>query len=169
MNSDELAEIYIKRGVDHPLARQVAQQLMAKDALSTHTRDELGISDITAARPVQAALTSAAMFSLGAAMPLIMVVVSPAGFLVPLVSAAVIGLSRSSGRGRGKSRWGKHAPCDSTRNFLGRAGNGSHCRYRKTSRHGCLNRSVCAVQAQGGTVLPGDLRRRHSTESGESN
>src|SRR5512141_2605674 len=55
---DELAEIYVKRGVDSALARQVAQQLMAKDALGTHARDELGISEITSVRPVQAALTS---------------------------------------------------------------------------------------------------------------
>ncbi len=54
---DELAEIYVKRGVDQALARQVAQQLMAKDALAAHARDELGISEITTARPVQAALT----------------------------------------------------------------------------------------------------------------
>jgi VIT1/CCC1 family predicted Fe2+/Mn2+ transporter len=85
---DELAEVYVKRGVDGALARQVAQQLMAKDALGAHARDELGISEITAARPVQAALTSAATFSVGAAMPLLMVVVSPASMLVPVVSAA---------------------------------------------------------------------------------
>ena len=75
---DELADIYVKRGVDPDLARQVAQQLMAKDALAAHARDELGISEITTARPMQAALTSAATFSVGAAMPLLMVVVSPA-------------------------------------------------------------------------------------------
>jgi VIT1/CCC1 family predicted Fe2+/Mn2+ transporter len=85
---DELAEIYVKRGVDQALARQVAQQLMAKDALSAHARDELGISEIAAARPVQAALTSAASFSVGAAMPLLMVIVSPAGALVAIVPAA---------------------------------------------------------------------------------
>ena len=85
---DELAEIYIKRGIDRSLARQVAQQLMVKDALTAHARDELGISEITAARPVQAALTSAATFSVGAAMPLLMVVISPSGVLVPLVSSA---------------------------------------------------------------------------------
>jgi VIT1/CCC1 family predicted Fe2+/Mn2+ transporter len=85
---DELAEIYVKRGVELGLARQVAQQLMAKDALAAHARDELGISEMTAARPVQAALTSAASFSVGAAMPLLMVVVSPASVLVPMVSAA---------------------------------------------------------------------------------
>jgi VIT1/CCC1 family predicted Fe2+/Mn2+ transporter len=85
---DELAEIYVQRGVDPALARQVAQQLMAKDALTAHARDELGISKITAARPVQAALTSAAAFSVGAAMPLLMVLVSPAGDLVHIVSGA---------------------------------------------------------------------------------
>jgi VIT1/CCC1 family predicted Fe2+/Mn2+ transporter len=88
---DELAKVYIKRGVDAPLARQVAQQLMAKDALGAHARDELGISEITTARPVQAALTSAASFSVGAAMPLLMVIVSPAGALVALVSIASLG------------------------------------------------------------------------------
>ena len=88
---DELAEIYVKRGVDQALARQVAQQLMAKDALSAHAHDELGISKIMTARPVQAALTLAASFSVGAAMPLLMVGVSPAGALVPLVSAASLG------------------------------------------------------------------------------
>jgi VIT1/CCC1 family predicted Fe2+/Mn2+ transporter len=88
---EELAEIYIKRGVDQHLARQVAEQLMAKDALTAHARDELGISEITTARPVQAALTSAATFSVGAAMPLLMVVVSPASVLVPIVSGVSLG------------------------------------------------------------------------------
>ena len=88
---DELAEIYVERGVDQVLARQVAQQLMAKDAVTAHARDELGISEITTARPVQAALTSAAMFSVGAAMPLLMVVVSPVSALVLTVSAASLG------------------------------------------------------------------------------
>ena len=88
---DELADIYVKRGVDHVLARQVAQQLTTKDALAAHARDELGISEVTTARPVQAALTSAVTFSAGAAMPLLMVVVSPANALVPIVSAASLG------------------------------------------------------------------------------
>jgi VIT1/CCC1 family predicted Fe2+/Mn2+ transporter len=88
---DELAEIYVQRGVDQPLARQVARQLMAKDALTAHARDELGISEVTAARPVQAALASAVMFSVGAAVPLLMAVVSPVNALVPVVSAASLG------------------------------------------------------------------------------
>jgi VIT1/CCC1 family predicted Fe2+/Mn2+ transporter len=84
----ELADIYIKRGVQPELAQQVAQQLMAKDALAAHARDELGISEVTTARPAQAALTSAATFAAGAAMPLLMVVVSPSAYLVPMVSLA---------------------------------------------------------------------------------
>jgi VIT1/CCC1 family predicted Fe2+/Mn2+ transporter len=88
---DELAEIYVRRGVNRTLARKVANQLTAKDALTAHARDELGISEINTARPVQAALTSAASLTVGAAMPLLMVVVAPAGALVPLVSAASLG------------------------------------------------------------------------------
>jgi VIT1/CCC1 family predicted Fe2+/Mn2+ transporter len=88
---EELAGIYIKRGLDPVLAGQVATQLMATDPLAAHARDELGISAATTARPVQAALTSAAMFSVGAAMPLLMVIVSPVNLLVPVVSAASLG------------------------------------------------------------------------------
>ena len=84
----ELADIYVKRGVDPELAKQVAQQLMAKDALAAHARDELGISEITTARPVQAALTSAVTFAAGAAMPLLMVVLAPAAYVTPVVAAA---------------------------------------------------------------------------------
>jgi VIT1/CCC1 family predicted Fe2+/Mn2+ transporter len=85
---EELAQIYVKRGVDADLARKVSQQLMAKDALGAHARDELGISEITTARPVQAALTSAATFAVGAAMPLLAVLASPADMLIPVVTVA---------------------------------------------------------------------------------
>ncbi len=88
---EELAQIYVARGVDHELARKVADQLMAKDALGAHARDELGISEISTARPVQAALTSAATFAFGASMPLLMVLISPAALLVPIVSFASLG------------------------------------------------------------------------------
>ena len=87
---NELAEIYQKRGVEPALARQVAQQLMARDALATHARDELGKSEITMARPVQAAFISAATFAAGAAFPLAMVLVSPPAWLIPVVSGATI-------------------------------------------------------------------------------
>jgi len=85
---EELAQIYVERGVEPVLARQVAQQLMAKDALGAHARDELGISEISTARPIQAALTSAVTFAVGAALPLLMVVVTPTRFLVAAVSVA---------------------------------------------------------------------------------
>lgn len=84
----ELANIYVKRGLEPDLARQVAEQLMAKDALEAHARDELGISEVTTARPIQAALTSAATFSIGALMPLLMAIVAPASLVVPAVTVA---------------------------------------------------------------------------------
>ncbi|WKA32192.1 VIT1/CCC1 transporter family protein [Bradyrhizobium roseum] len=83
---EELAQVYVARGVEEVLAREVARQLMVKDALGAHARDELGISEITTARPVQAALASAATFSVGAAAPLVLVLVSPANALIPIVS-----------------------------------------------------------------------------------
>ena len=83
----ELAAIYMGRGLDAGLAKQVAIQLMAHDALGAHARDELGISEILAARPVQAALASAATFALGAAMPLLTALVAPESMTVTFVSA----------------------------------------------------------------------------------
>jgi len=85
---EELADIYVQRGLDHDLARQVARQLMAKNPLAAHARDELGLSSISSARPVQAALASAAAFTVGATMPLVTVLVSPAGILIPAVTIA---------------------------------------------------------------------------------
>ena len=81
----ELAGIYVSRGLDLPLARQVADQLMAHDALGAHARDELGISEIQRARPVQAALASAATFAVGAGLPLLIVLLVPAGMLTVFV------------------------------------------------------------------------------------
>ena len=85
---EELVQIYVKRGVDVVLARQVADQMMGRDPLAAHAQDELGISEITAARPIQAALTSAATFAVGAVMPLAMVMVSPVSMLLVTVSVA---------------------------------------------------------------------------------
>lgn len=90
----ELAEIYRARGVDAELSAKIAEQLMAPDALGAHARDELGISEFTTARPIQAALTSAATFSVGALIPLVVVAAAPEGSLVPAVaSAALLGLA----------------------------------------------------------------------------
>jgi VIT1/CCC1 family predicted Fe2+/Mn2+ transporter len=84
----ELTAIYIKRGLDPSLAKKVAEQLTAHDALATHARDELGISDSLSARPVQAALASAGTFAVGAAMPLLTVVVTPGAYLIPSVAGS---------------------------------------------------------------------------------
>jgi vacuolar iron transporter family protein len=82
----ELAAIYVARGLDPSLAKQVAAQLMSRDALGAHARDELGISDTFRARPIQAALASAGSFAVGAVLPLLVTVVAPAAGLIPLVS-----------------------------------------------------------------------------------
>ncbi|MCQ4188958.1 VIT1/CCC1 transporter family protein [Methylocystis suflitae] len=91
LEREELAHIYVERGVDLELARQVASQLMEKDALIAHARDELGISEIASARPVQAALTSAVTFAAGAALPLLVVGIAPRDAIIPVVSAASLG------------------------------------------------------------------------------
>jgi VIT1/CCC1 family predicted Fe2+/Mn2+ transporter len=83
---EELASIYVGRGLDPSLAKQVAEQLMAHDALAAHARDELGISESLTARPVQAAFASAGTFAVGAAMPLLTVLVAPESRLVLVVS-----------------------------------------------------------------------------------
>jgi VIT1/CCC1 family predicted Fe2+/Mn2+ transporter len=94
---NELTGIYVQRGLDEELARRVAQQLMAKDALRAHLRDELGHSEEFAARPLQAALASAATFAAGAALPLLTALVAPAQYLswavsgVSLISLAALG------------------------------------------------------------------------------
>jgi vacuolar iron transporter family protein len=82
----ELAGIYEKRGLGPDLSLQVARALMAHDAIGAHARDELGISELTKARPIQAALASAAAFSIGAALPLSMVLIIPEPFLIPAVA-----------------------------------------------------------------------------------
>lgn len=83
----ELADIYVGRGVEPTLACEIARQMMAKDALGVHAREELGISDLTTARPLQAALASAGAFSLGAAIPVLSILFLPQHIFVPASSA----------------------------------------------------------------------------------
>ncbi len=103
----ELAAIYVRRGLDLALARQVADQLMARDALDAHARDELGISDISVAKPLQAAVASACSFAAGAALPLAMVAFTPVRLMAPSVASAALlalavlgGLAASTGGAR---------------------------------------------------------------------
>ena len=97
---NELAAIYVSRGLEQSLAKQVAEQLMAHDALTAHARDELGISDTSTARPVQAALASAASFAVGAAMPLVNVFVVPQAWLISgVVGSSIVLLALLGGLG----------------------------------------------------------------------
>jgi len=87
---EELTDIYLSRGLSPELSKQVAVELMAFDALGAHARDELGVFDHTRARPIQAALSSAAAFAVGAGLPVLLVFVAPAAILTPLVFGATI-------------------------------------------------------------------------------
>lgn len=87
---EELAAIYVSRGLDAKLAREVADQLMQHDALGAHARDELGITDALSARPVQAAFSSAGSFAVGAALPLLAVLIASPSILIPLVSGSTL-------------------------------------------------------------------------------
>jgi len=105
LEKQELAGIYAARGLSPELAAAVAEQLMAHDALAAHARDELGMSEARAARPVQAALTSAASFGVGAAVPVLMAVAVPTGLVLPVVAVgslvllAVLGAVAASAGG----------------------------------------------------------------------
>lgn len=105
----ELAAIYAGRGLDPGLAKEVARQLMVKDALGAHARDELGISEMLSARPIQAALASGATFSVGAALPILVVFLVPLSALVWSVSASSLFflalLGSLSARVGGASMW----------------------------------------------------------------
>jgi VIT1/CCC1 family predicted Fe2+/Mn2+ transporter len=91
LEHEELAAIYIGRGLDPSLARAVAVQLMAKDALGAHALEELGISEMSSARPLQAALASASTFTLGAALPLLVATVAPATSVMPAIALGSLG------------------------------------------------------------------------------
>lgn len=105
----ELAGIYVQRGLDQPLAEQVASKLMAHDALGAHARDELGLSETTAANPMQAALASAASFAAGAVLPIIVVLIAPPAQLMLLITLASLaflaGLGAVSARIGGAPIW----------------------------------------------------------------
>lgn len=105
----ELSEIYVQRGLDPELARTVTLQLMAHDALGAHARDELGLSEKLVARPLQAALASAATFAVGAALPILTVLATPPARLVPVVSGASLlclaALGAVAARAGGASAW----------------------------------------------------------------
>jgi vacuolar iron transporter family protein len=141
----ELAAIYVTRGLDPGLAKQVATQLMAHDALAAHARDELGISSALAANPIQAALSSAASFAVGAALPLLAVVFTPHAYLIPVVAAAsliflaMLGSWAASAGGANVIKGAARVA------FWGGAGNGCDCwsgdtLWGNTLRPWCIRR-----------------------------
>ncbi len=87
---EELTAIYVNRGLERSFAEEVAKQLMSKDALSAHARDELGITEITSARPLQAAMFSACSFTLGSLLPLLIIFIVPRIYLIPSVSIMAV-------------------------------------------------------------------------------
>jgi vacuolar iron transporter family protein len=103
----ELTGIYMRRGLDEGLARRVAEQLTARDALAAHTRDELGITGVARARPIQAAISSATSFSIGALVPIVTATLSPLELVSPVVGVttfmALIGLGATAARAGGAS------------------------------------------------------------------
>jgi VIT1/CCC1 family predicted Fe2+/Mn2+ transporter len=106
---DELTAIYVGRGLEPALARTVAQRLMSHDALGAHARDELGFSDTASARPLQAALASAATFAVGAALPMLAVVVAPSSHAILVVSGVslvcLVALGGLAARAGGAPAW----------------------------------------------------------------
>ena len=146
---DELDEIYAARGLDDGLAREVAVQLMRHDALGAHSRNELGISETMTARPVQAALTSAATFAVGAAPPLVAGVTASETALIVVValdSAGCACRARSDGR---SSRWRARFPWRRPSGLLGRHGDGHHGADWDGGRGGRLIEVVCGQHVIG--------------------
>jgi vacuolar iron transporter family protein len=133
----ELTAIYVSRGLDSALAKQVAGQFMAHDALGAHARDELGISESLSARPIQAAFTSAASFAAGAAMPLLAVAMFSESGLIPVVAGtslvflAILGGLAARVGGADVTRGGRNA-----RHVLGRTCHGADSRRREPVRNG---------------------------------
>ena len=123
----------MQRGLDDFPRSQVADQLMKHDALGAHARDELGLSEMHTARPIQAALASAATFAVGAALPLLMVLISPFSIVIPVVAGSSLVFLAVMG-GRCADRWGAHCGRRGTRGFLGSVGDGGDRGARRIVR-----------------------------------
>ena len=137
---EELAAVYVKRGLDEQLAKQVAEQLMAHDALGVHARDELGISELTTARPIQAAFASAATFAVGAALPILVVVLTPRVCADSGRDRLCHCISRSTGR-IWSPRWRRSCRegCSAS-HLLGCISDGTYGRRGSVVRSDCVTR-----------------------------
>ena len=146
---DELTQIYVDRGVEPALARQIAQQMTAKDAFATHARDELGLSEHVVARPIQAALTSSVTFAVGAALPLLIAIVAPVRWTAPAVSGgSLVGLAVLVPSGPGPAE----RPC-SSRPCGSRSGARSRWRRPLSSARSSGVRSSVRPGLPGGRLL----------------
>lgn len=130
LEQEELAAIYETRGLTPELARQVADQLMTNDALGAHARDEIGITDTSQARPLQAALSSAATFTTGALLPLLVAWWAPSPLLIPLVALFSLLFFGSIGGYSCPSGWGANTKSRGKSDVLGRARDGVNLRDR---------------------------------------
>lgn len=130
----ELTAIYVERGLDPALAKQVADQLTAHDAIGAHARDELGISETLSARPIQAALASAGSFAVGAAMPLLTAAIVPEATVIPLVAGTSLVFLALLG-GLAARGWCAGYGRRNARHTVGCTGDGSDCRSRSSLRN----------------------------------
>ncbi len=142
----ELAGIYVKRGLEPQLAGQVAEQFMAKDALAAHARDELGLSETHSARPIQAAMASAATFAVGAALPLLVTLISPLSKVIPFVVVSSLIFLALMGGLQPLDGGSKTGGGDCAGDFLGSPGYGAHRCCGSTLWYGCLKQSMNRVQ-----------------------
>ena len=156
---DELTNIYVQRGLDISLARQVAEALTAKDAFATHARDELGLSAHVVARPIQAALTSAVTFAFGAAIPLLIAIASPMARIPWVVSAASLVALAVLGAA-GAQTGGANVVKPMLRGLLGSNRDGSYSGYRPP-RWACPLKGggtrQCAIPGKGSAARHGSL------------
>jgi VIT1/CCC1 family predicted Fe2+/Mn2+ transporter len=132
--TEALTQIYVARSLETELARQVSGQLMAMDALGAHARDELGITATTMARPVQAALASAAGFSIGAGAPLALVVATPLALLQPSIFYRIPVVPRHPRHDRREGGWGGYREANHPRDVLGRTRHGGNRWHRLSIR-----------------------------------
>jgi hypothetical protein len=162
--------IYVARGLKPALAKEVAEQLMAHDALGAHARDELGISDTFRARPIQAALASAGSFAVGAAMPLFVSAMAPAEGFDSSCLWNVTGVPRALGRVGRTCGWRRSGDRSNTRNLLGCARDGADRMRRVTVRNSCLSGAIGGRRYRSGLYCvlwgPGPTKMQMSKRSG---
>ena len=156
----ELAGIYEARGLSKQLAAEVARELSERDALASHARDELGITEVATARPVQAALTSAATFAVGAALPLLSILIAPGGVVISDGRGHRTSCPSGARHSWGARRRGQPVARYASSNFLGRARHGGDRCNRDAFWRGCvasdkaISRTSVQMEGAAAPLLP---------------